>query len=79
MNSFTLEPVWRGARARLTSRIPGTNPLPPTMARIAPVWVSSDTIDASKPCGVSGRTLRAFSASVWRLGSKVVVMLRPPR
>ena len=35
-NSLMLEPVWLGASARFTSRSPGMNPLPPTIARIAP-------------------------------------------
>ena len=48
-NSLMLEPVWRGASAMLTSRSLGTNPCPPTIARIAPVLVSSETIEASKP------------------------------
>ena len=74
-----LEPVCRGDNAMLTSRSPGTNPRPPTITRIAPDVESSDTIDASKPWNVSGRTLRACSASDWRLASSVVWMRKPPR
>ena len=68
MNIFWLDPVWRGASAMLTSFSPGTNPRPPTIATIAPVSVFNDTIAASKPCWVSGRTSRACSAICWKLG-----------
>ena len=50
-----LEPVWRGGSAMFVSLTPGSNPRPPTIARTAPVLVSSDTIAASKPCAVSGQ------------------------
>ena len=39
MKIFWLDPVWRGERAMLTSFSPGTNPRPPTIATIAPVFV----------------------------------------
>ena len=38
-------------------------PSPPTIARIAPVFESSDTIAASMPCVLSGSWLRASSAA----------------
>ena len=44
MNSLMLEPVWRGDSAMFVSFSPGTKPRPPTIARTAPVLVSSDTI-----------------------------------
>ena len=78
-NSLMLEPVWRGASAMFVSRSLGTKPRPPTMARMAAVLVSSVTIAASKPCAVSGSTLRACSASACRCGSNVVWMRSPPR
>ena len=74
-----LDPVWRGRSAMFTSRSPGTKPLPPTIARTAPVFVSSDTMAASKPCLLSGRTVRAFSAATCMFGSNVVWMRSPPR
>ncbi len=74
-----LDPVCRGAKAMFVSRSFGTKPRPPTIARIAAVVVSSDTMAASNPCGVSGSTLRACSAKSCRLGSNVVWMRSPPR
>ena len=70
MKIFWLEPVWRGARAMLTSFSPGTKPRPPTIATIAPVFVFSETIAASKPCCVSGSRSRACSAICWKLGTQ---------
>ena len=72
MKIFWLEPVWRGARAMLTSFSPGTKPRPPTIATMAPVFVFNDTIAASKPCWVSGSRLRASSAIRWKPGISVV-------
>ncbi len=79
MKILMLEPVWLGANARLTSFLPATNPLPPTIARIAPVFTSTDVNAASMPRALSGSSLRASSASAWRAGSSVVWMRRPPR
>ena len=79
MNSLMLEPVWRGTSAMLISSTRGWNPCPPTIARIAPVLVSSETTAASKPCAFSGSCVRACSASACRLGSSVVWICRPPR
>ena len=74
-----LDPVWRGERAMLTSFSPGSKPRPPTIARMAPVGVSSETIAASKPWAVSGSTSRALSACAWLIGLYVVWMRSPPR
>ena len=74
-----LDPVWLGASAMLTSLRPGSKPRPPTIARIAAVLVSSDTIAASMPWTVSGSTLRASSALSCRYGFNVVWIRRPPR
>jgi hypothetical protein len=79
MNSLMLDPVWRGASAMFTSFSFGWKPAPPTIARIAPVWESSDTIAASNPSDVLGRMLRASSAARCRPWSKVVWIRRPPR
>ena len=52
----------------LTSRWPAMKPSPPTIARIAPVLVSSDTIAASNPCAFAGSWLRASSACCLQVG-----------
>jgi hypothetical protein len=79
MKYLMLEPVWRGEIAMFVSRWLGRNCLPPTIARMAPDLVSSETIAASMPVALSGRMLRAFSACDCRNGSNVVWMRRPPR
>ena len=58
MKILMLDPVWRGTSAMLISSTRGWNPLPPTIARIAPVLVSSVTIAASNPCAVLGQLRR---------------------
>ena len=65
MKNLMLDPVWRGDSAMLTSFSFGTKPSPPTIARMAPLRLSSDTIAASKPWVFWGRTLRASSAFCW--------------
>ena len=80
MNSLMLDPVWLGASARLTSFCPGSKPLPPTIARIAPVSVSSDVSAASMPDGVVGQFVAGLARPrAWRNGSSVVWMRSPPR
>ncbi len=67
-----LDPVWRVDSARLTSLTPFWNGSPPTIARIAPDVVSSDTIADSMPAPFCGSLSRlACSASDWREGSWV--------
>ena len=79
MKNLMLDPVWRGTNAMLISLTRGWKPLPPTIARIAEVLVSSVRIASSIPAAVSGSSSRACSASSCRLGSKVVWICNPPR
>ena len=56
-----------------TSLRPATKGLAPTMARTAPVLLSSDTIAVSIPAVLAGNcSRRAFSAASWATGSRVV-------
>ena len=61
--NLMLDPVWRRRKARLTSLCPATNPGPPTIARIAPVAVSSDITDAWIPALLTGSCAIAASSA----------------
>ncbi len=74
-----LEPVCRPTSAMFVSRWPAMKPSPPTIARTALVFESSDTIAASNPWVFAGSWLRATSAADCRLESSVVWMRSPPR
>ncbi|CAB4592642.1 unannotated protein [freshwater metagenome] len=80
MKILMLDPVCRGANAMFTSLRPATKGCPPTMARTAPVLLSSDTMAVSMPAVLLGNcSRRAFSAADWATGSRVVWMRKPPR